>query len=105
VRTLSGDFDVGYVERLCENRAVHFERAEFAEVLGSDVLRRQDFFGECGGGAGVVVLRGCDLRERRFPHQQREQADQLDAGVFHSSDAHHFTRPISVLNLTQQCSL
>ena len=33
VRALSGDFDVGYVERLGVNRAVHLERAKLAEVL------------------------------------------------------------------------
>jgi hypothetical protein len=65
--TLSGDFDVGYVERLGINRAVHFERAELAEVVGSDILRRQDFFRECGAGAGVVVLGGDDLREQVSP--------------------------------------
>jgi len=83
VRTLSGDFDVGYVERLGVNRAVHFEGAELAEVLGIDVLRRQDFFGDCGVGAGVVVLGGGDLRERRFRHQQRKQDNQLEAGLLH----------------------
>lgn len=82
VRALSRNFDVGYVERLGINRAVYFERAELAEVLGIDVLRRQDFFGECGAGAGVVVLGGSDLRERKFRHQQREQNDQLEAGMF-----------------------
>ena len=83
VRALSGDFDVGYVERLGVSRAVDFERAELAEVLGIDVPRRQDFFGECGVGAGVVILGGGDLREPRFRHQQRKQDDQFEAGMRH----------------------
>ena len=63
---------------------------------GIDVLRCQDFFGKCGAGAGVVVLGGCDLRERRLRHQQREQDDQREAGMLHfvSPAAPHFTRPM-----------
>jgi len=52
-------------------------------VRGIDVLRRQDFFGEGGAGAGIVVLGGGDLRERRIRHPQREQDHQLEAGVLH----------------------
>src|SRR5882724_7560624 len=92
-RALSGDFDVGYEERLGVNRAVYFERAELAEVLGIDVLRRQDFFGECGAGAGVVVLGGGDLRERKFRHQQREQDDQLEAAMLHFLGCGSFYTP------------
>jgi hypothetical protein len=40
-------------------------------MVGSDILRRQDFFRECGAGAGVVVLGGDEDRDRFQRHSLR----------------------------------
>ena len=50
------------VEGLGVNVAIHSESENLAELFGDHVLRRERFFAKVGAGAGVVVLRGRDLR-------------------------------------------
>src|SRR5262245_41827037 len=78
MRAFARDFDVGHEKRLSIDGAINFECPELAELLGIDVLRCENLFGEHGTAAGVVVLRGGDLRGTKRKMNEDEGGEDRD---------------------------
>src|SRR5580692_11471825 len=86
VRAFAGNFNRRKKQRFSVDCAVDFEYAEFAELLGVDVLRRQEYFIQSCAGAHVVVLRSGDLGQSGNGDQEERESGTAARKWFHAED-------------------